>query len=260
MVLPLDAVANAPLRVAVASNFSDTAKQLVKAYVSYGYQPPQLLFGSTGKHAAQINNGLRVDLLLAADIDRPTMLENAGIGIYDSRVSYALGKLVLWVSDKTQNERSVRSTEAGASALDSVSNSPLEPEQTKLVANALSAASIISIANPSLAPYGFASKNILSDLTGLKRGEFKLVFGENVSQVLHFVNSGSVDAAFMPLSMVGAVQSGTIIKIPSGWHKPIEQQMLLISEVPEARRFYDFILSAEGRYIIQNRGYELPNG
>ena len=257
--MSFETFANTPLRVAVSSNFSDTAKQLVKAYALHGHQPPQLIFGSTGKHAAQINNGLRVDLLLAADINRPTMLENAGIGIYDSRASYALGKLVLWVSDKARNEKSIGSAIVGAATRDSLSNSPSESESVRLISAALSTVSSISIANPSLAPYGAASKEILNRQVDLSLSELKLVYGENVSQVLHFVISGSVDAAFMPLSMVDAVQSGTIIKIPSAWHEPIEQQMLLISEAPEARRFYDFILSAEGRYIIQNSGYELPN-
>ena len=262
-------VANTPLRVAVASNFSDTAKKLVKAYTLNGHQPPQLLFGSTGKHAAQISNGLEVGLLLAADIERPAMLESTGLGVYGSRVSYALGRLVLWVSDSAQSEWPASlpadlkgiGASSPASSVDSQSNfqrdTLLESKSAELITKVLTDAPTISLANPSLAPYGVASKDILSRF---ERGEHRLVYGENVSQVVHFVASGSVDAAFIPLSMIDSVKSGVIIKIPSRFYKPIEQQMLLISEAPEARRFYDFILSTEGQYIIQNNGYDLPNG
>ena len=171
------------------------------------------------------------------------------------------------MADKPQNERPV-DWYADLNGVDAFSteslsiyqeNSLSEPKFTELITKALNSAHSISIANPLLAPYGIASQDILSHFEGLSRGENKLVYGENVSQVVHFVASGSVDAAFIPLSMIEAVQKGVIIKLPTSFHKAIEQQMILVTDSPEAREFYEFILSAKGRHIIQSNGYELPN-
>ena len=63
-----------------------------------------LSFGSTGKHYAQIKNGAPFDVFLAADAARPALLEEQGIALIGSRITYAKGKLVLWTSKPDVND------------------------------------------------------------------------------------------------------------------------------------------------------------
>ena len=84
------------IRVAVAANFSLTLAKIAAAFEDETGHRVILASGSTGKHYAQIINGAPFDAFFAADITRPRLLDEAGIGIPDSRYSYALGRLVLW--------------------------------------------------------------------------------------------------------------------------------------------------------------------
>lgn len=56
----------------------------------------ELSFGATGKFYAQIKNGAPFDVLLAADDETPAKMEKEGLAVPGSRMTYAVGALVLW--------------------------------------------------------------------------------------------------------------------------------------------------------------------
>ena len=84
------------IRVAVASNFTSTMKEIVRAFEKKSPVHVTVMSGSTGKHYAQIRNGAGVDVFFAADTARPRLLESEGIAFAGSRFTYAVGKIVLW--------------------------------------------------------------------------------------------------------------------------------------------------------------------
>ena len=89
------------IRIAVASNFYPTMKAIVEEFELENYESSKinkivLIPGSSGKHYAQIINGAPFDIFFSADQERPVLLEEKGVVEYESRFTYALGKIVLW--------------------------------------------------------------------------------------------------------------------------------------------------------------------
>ncbi|KAA9131934.1 molybdate ABC transporter substrate-binding protein [Marinihelvus fidelis] len=230
------------LRIAVASNFSPTLDQLVEAYPGRSMHRVTLSAASTGKHYAQIINGAPYDLFLAADRARPETLERDGQAVAGTRRTYAIGRLVLWAPSLPQNE-------VGPELLD-----PGYPGR-------------LAIANPKLAPYGLAARQVLEHRDAWAAFEPHLVMGENIGQAWLFVASGNADMGLVAASqwqlakrrsMAGG--PGSAWSVPAEWHEPIVQQMVLLRDTPAARDFYAFLASEDARRIITDAGYDTVAG
>src|SRR5210317_954883 len=84
------------ITIAVASNFSRPAAALAAEFTGTTGVIVRISNGSTGKLYAQIVNGAPFDVFLAADTERPMLLEESGYAVAASRFTYAQGALVLW--------------------------------------------------------------------------------------------------------------------------------------------------------------------
>lgn len=218
------------LRIAVASNFKAPAAELVKRFQERTGRVVTITLGSTGKLYAQIDNGAPFDVFLAADSERPRLLEEKLQAADGSRFTYAVGKLVLWSPKK----------------------GVVDPDGKVVEGDGFSK---LAIANPSLAPYGNAAEEVLR-----KRGLWdglrdRIVRGENIGQAFQFVYSGNAELGFLALSQVKD-KGGSIWIVPQDLYIPIEQQAVLLSEDPDARRFLEFVKSDEARKIIRENGYD----
>ena len=87
--------------MAVATNFLNPMKDLSGQFEVQTGHRILLSAGSSGKLYAQIQHGAPFDLFLSADSLRPHLLEQQGQGIKNTRVVYAIGRLVLWSRDPT---------------------------------------------------------------------------------------------------------------------------------------------------------------
>ena len=120
---------------------------------------------------------------------------------------------------------------------------------------------IISIANPSHAPYGMVAKEAMERTGVWEKVKDRVVFGENIRQVLQYLETGSVDAAIIALSVsIGSDVNYTLI--PQELHSPIEQAMGVIKGAKNqkaAREFADFISGPKGRPIMKKYGFVLPH-
>jgi molybdate transport system substrate-binding protein len=230
------AVPAADVRVAVASNFAPTLKRLAADFTAQTGHRVLISSGSTGKHYAQIRNGARFDLFMAADSERPALLEREGIGVAGSRFVYAEGRLVLW-----------------APAAASLAN-----PRDLLASGTLTR---LAIANPRLAPYGLAARELLSGW-GLWQGlQGRLVRGENVGQAFQFVATGNAPAGLVALSQVlehDASARGAYQVIEAGLHPPIRQQALLLHRSPAAEALVRFLKGAPALATIRTAGYAVP--
>ena len=119
----------------------------------------------------------------------------------------------------------------------------------------------LSLANPKLAPYGYAARQVLQKLGLWDALTPRMVRGENVRQTYQFVASGNAELGFVARSQITRPDTplpGSYWIIPDELYDPIEQQAVQLSERPSVRRFMEFVRSAAGSAVIESYGYRLP--
>jgi len=229
------------IKIAVASNFYPTMKELVTHFESITPNSDTtnnivLISGSSGKHYAQILNGAPFDLFFSADKLRPNMLEKEDVFNNQSRFTYALGKLALWSSF----------------------NEYVDSDGQVLYTDDFR---FLAIANPKIAPYGVASKETLTSMNLWQDMEEKLVRGENIAQTFQFAKSGNAKLGFVSYSQILSLNSsseGSYWLVPQSMYQPIEQQAILLKDSSLGKDFLSFIKSNEALDIIKRNGYDLP--
>lgn len=226
-------VAGDEVRVAVASNFSETARALETLFEEESGHDLIFSAGSSGKHFAQIENGAPFDVLLAADVERPKQLEASGNAIQGSRFTYAIGEIVLWSPDEK--------------LVDPV-GAVLRTGEFRHLA----------LANPKLAPYGKAAQQLLVGNNLWEPLASKIVQGENISQTFQFISSGNAQLGFVSLSQItkpGQVIRGSYARFDPGSYDSIEQQAVLLTDKIAAREFLEFLKSNQAQNLIHAFGY-----
>ena len=232
------------VRVAVAANFTAPCEEIARAFEKRSGHRVMVSAGSTGKLAAQIQNGAPFDVLLAADAERPALLEQGGTAVAGSRFTYARGRLVLWSADPGLVDGAGKVLAAGRFRH-------------------------LAIANPKLAPYGAAAEQVLGGLRLWQRLSPRLVQGEDIGQTYQFVASGAAELGFVALSQVRAAAGGagggqikgSMWIVPEASYRPIDQQAVLLTSAwgnLAARAFLDFLKGREARAAIERFGYDLP--
>lgn len=222
--------------IAVATNFTMTAEDLQARFEASSPHRVRIASGSTGKLYAQILNGAPYDALLAADQLRPELLEPSAFGVPGSRFTYATGRLAFWSAD-------------AAIILGDISASLLQPRVRR-----------IAVANPDLAPYGFAARETLQALGLGETLADRIVQGENIGQAFALIATGNAQAGFVAMSYVlGAGEAkGDFIEVPAGLHSPLHQDGLLLRHGEHnaaARAFLQFLQSDTAKAMLQAAGY-----
>jgi len=223
--------------VATATNFTEVAAILKNDFELTSHHEVKIASGSTGKLYAQILHGAPYDVLLAADQERPQLLERASNGVNGTRFVYAVGRLTLWSPDKSQFGGDVRSG--------------LESGQFEALA----------IANPLLAPYGVAAQETLQSLNLLAALEAKIVMGENIGQTHALIATGNANLGFVALSYVMSprnTQPGSRWDVPVELYRPIRQDALLLTHGngnAAAKAFLAYLKGESARTTIESFGY-----
>jgi molybdate transport system substrate-binding protein len=225
----------APATIAVAANFADPARLLAARFEAATGDRLMLVFGSTGKLYAQIRHHAPFDAFLAADVERPRRLEAEGGAIAGTRFTYAVGTLVLWSPREALVDASAAALKRGDYRF-------------------------LAIANPDLAPYGAAARQVLERLGLWLSVQPRLVRGESIGQAFQFVFTRNAELGFVALSQVSHPErkaSGSRWVIPPDWHAPIEQQAVRLTDHPSAVQFLEFLRSEPARSLIVDYGYRL---
>lgn len=226
----------ADVRIAVAANFTDTTRDLIAAFAEATGLEAVASYGSTGKLYAQIDNGAPFDVFLAADSERPEILEQNGQGAADTRFTYARGKLALW----------------------SPTSGTFANPQTWLESGDFAR---LAIANPKTAPYGLAAREVLSEMNLWEPLQERLVRGDSIAQTFQFVASANAESGFVALSQVRAwdESEGSLWVVPQTYYSPINQQAILLTRSKQnaaAHQWLEFLRSEKARDIIESFGYE----
>jgi len=237
LAMPFSAHAD-QVQVAVAANFTAPMKVIAAEFEKATGHKAELSFGATGKFYAQIKNGAPFDVLLAADDETPAKMEKEGLAVPGSRMTYAIGALVLWSAKPGFVDDKGAILKTGDFAH-------------------------LAIAAPKLAPYGAAAIETLDKLGLLATLEPKFVTGESIGQTYQFINTGNAELGFVALSQVyanGKLTSGSAWFVPTDFHKPIRQDAVILSKAKDnaaAIVLLKFLKTKQARDVIKSYGYTL---
>lgn len=225
----------ADVNVAVAANFAEPAKEIARLFESKTKNRAILSFGATGQFFTQITQGAPFQVFLSADEKTPKKLADDGQAVADSLFTYAIGKLVLFSTNRTlvTGEQTLRDAKFNK----------------------------IAIADPVTAPYGAAAVETMKALGIYDALSRKIVQGANIAQAFQFVDTGNAELGFVALSQVIARQGGSRWMVPANLYGTIRQDAVLLrsGESNEAAKaFLAFMKSAEAAKVMEKFGYGKP--
>lgn len=223
--------------VAVAANFIPPFREIAIEFEAATGHNVRVAAGSSGNFYSQIKNGAPFDVFFSADMERPKLLEDEGLGVKDSRFTYAIGRLVLWSpnADLIKGEETLRSKNFQR----------------------------VAIANPKTAPYGVAAMQAMQKLELWENLQPQIVMGESLGQTMGFIESGNAQLGFVALSQVLDPKikgQGSRWDVPAHLHEPIKQDVVLLTKAKDnqaAKALMEFIGGPQAKKIIERYGYEL---
>ena len=225
------------IKVAAAANLQAVMKVLGEGFKQKSGITIEPIIGASGNLTTQVKNGAPFDVFLSADMSFPESLFQAGFSA-KKPVVYAQGSLVICSNQDIGFENWER---------------VLLTERIKKIA----------IANPAIAPYGKAATEVLKLKGVFENVQSKIVTGESISQVNTYITTGVVDVGFTTQALVKDPNNKTKLYwqvINPKSYAPIEQGMVLLKHGesnPDAQKFYDYMLSAAAKSILEKYGYHV---
>lgn len=194
-------------------------------------------FGASGELQRQIEAGAPVDLFVSAAARQMDELEAKRLIVPATRRAFAKNVLV--------------AIAPADSTLDLARPAALaEPRVTR-----------IAVGNPKAVPVGQYTEESLRALGLWERVRPKLVYAENVRQVLEYVNRGEVDVGFV-YATDAATRAGRVKEVfrpGEGTYRPVVYPAAVVAGSRHAARaaaFIDLLVSREGQAILRRLGFQ----
>lgn len=224
------------LTVSAAISLKDAFDEIGAAFQAKTGKKIDFNYGASGALQQQIETGAPVDVFAGAgekqmdELAAKNLIDNA------SRKDFASNSLVLIIPKNSG------STLSGFEIL-------ARPEVRK-----------IAVGNPKTVPAGQYADEVFERLNLKKDLQNKLIFAENVRQVLDYVARGEVDAGIVYQTDAKTADDKVYVlaTAPENSHSPILYPIALIKngeQKQSANEFLDFVLSAEGQQILQKYGF-----
>ncbi len=230
---------DAPIHVAVATNFMKPMQKISAAFEKKTAQKTVLSFGSSGHLFAQIKNGAPYHAFLSADSSTPRALQKERLSVPHTQFTYAVGRLALWSKNPNLIDQS---------------GEILRSNRFKKIA----------IAQPKLAPYGRAAYEVLESMRLTDSLRSKIVMGENISQTHQFIMTENAELGFVAQAQIysdGRFSEGSYWLIPTSMHSAILQDAILLKKGenhPGAQALMSFLKNNETQEILRSYGYTVP--
>ncbi|MFS8606857.1 MAG: molybdate ABC transporter substrate-binding protein, partial [Gammaproteobacteria bacterium] len=116
----------------------------------------------------------------------------------------------------------------------------------------------LAIANPDLAPYGAAARDVLVARGLWNDLQSRIVRGQDIGQAYQFVATGNAELGFVAWAQLARQEPkipGSYWLVPDSLHEPIAQEAVLLKDTPGVRAFAAFVQGPEAREIIRSHGY-----
>lgn len=236
----ISGTAHGQITVAAAANVKPALEEIRDSFEKSTGTRVQVVYGASGKFAAQIRSGAPFDVFVAADTQFPdsvTAWNLAG----GKHVVYARGLVVLWTSVPDLDPAK------GPSIL-------RDPRVKR-----------VGVADPKTAPYGREAMRALEAAGVADAVAPKIVWGGNLAQATQFAATGAVDAAFSgkstALEMLGG--KGRWAALDPGLVPPLPQAALVLKFGKEnhpipSQAFVTFLAGPTVQAIWKRHGYLLP--
>jgi len=226
------------ITVSAAISLKNSFEEIGKIYESQYGTKCIFNFGASGDLMKQIAGGAPVDIFASAAKKDMDEADKKGFTVADSRADLASNSLVLVV--------------------------PAQAKSTLKSFEGLNSADIKKIAtgNPKSVPAGRYAEEVFNFYKIFPSIKEKLIYTENVRQVLDYVARGEVDAGVV-YATDAAVRSKEVIVIataPDSSHKPVVYPIAVIKgskSEAEAKKFIALVMSQEGKAILKKYGFKV---
>ncbi len=226
------------ITVSAAISLKNAFEEIGELYESQNTNSKVTLnLGASGALMMQIKGGAPVDVFASAALKDMDDLDHAGLVMKDTRTNFVANSVVLIVPS--------------SSKITMASFADLGNTEIKKIA----------VGNPETVPAGrYAAETVryfkLSDSI-----KDKLVFTENVRQVLDYVARDEVDAGivYSTDAMIKEQEVKIILTAPEASHKPIIYPIAVIKGTKNekaAKSFIAFVTSYQGRKILSKYGFK----
>jgi len=225
------------LLVSAAASLKDSLEKIEPQFRS---QHPNISlvfnYGPSGTLQKQIEEGAPADLFLSAGMKQMDALIEKQL----------IDQSTIWLKN------------------DLVVVSPADNPHTLSSLSDLTSSSIIKIAvgQPESVPAGQYTQDTLTQSKLWEKLQEKLVFAKDVRQVLHYVETGNVDAGFVYRTDALVSKKVVIVhEVDASLHKPIIYPAGTIknsAHAEEAAAFYQYLQTEEAQQIFKQYGFSLP--
>ena len=238
IVFNFDVYAKQSLSLAVASNFVEPLKLIKTKFEKKNNIELTIIKGSTSQLYSQIINNAPIEIFLSADQLTPKKLPKKFVTEKD-QFTYAIGRLVLWTNYNKKKYKNARTFLR-------------EIKINKLV-----------IANPKVSPYGKASKDFLKNINVWDDINTKLVYANNINQVVSFLYSGNIKTgliSYSDKSKLSKLKKGVFLEVSETFYPEIKQDVILLAKGKEnhfSKIFLKFLRTSEIKQVIRSFGYKV---
>lgn len=191
-------------------------------------------FGASGALQQQIENGAPADIFVSAAKKQMDALQSKNLILADTRSNLLTNKLVLIVPKNSSGITSFRQ---------------LTDSKVKKIA----------VGEPRSVPAGQYAEEVFKKLGILQQVKSKLVLGNNVRQVLSFVESGNADAGIVYATDAKiSPQVKQVATAPANSHSPIIYPVAVLKSsknAAAARNYVQFLSSNRAGAVFQKYGF-----
>lgn len=228
------------ITISAASSLTEAFTEITKEFeAAHPGTKAELNLASSGILRAQIESGAPVDMFASASESDMDLLSEKSLIEESSRKDFAANTIVMVVPEKNSSEppKSLKDLTAGS----------IEK---------------IAIGNPETTTIGKYVKHALEDAGIWDEIESKVILGENVKQVLTYVETGEVDAGFV---FITDAESGQKDLYEIAFTVPVNESITYPIAVvnasaskEEAQEFVDFVTGTRGQEILTKYGFKEP--
>ncbi len=236
------ALQNQQLIVSAAASLKDSLTEITRLYNQANPNISiQNNFASSGALQQQIENGAPVDIFFAAATKQMDGLESKNLILTDTRRNLLSNRLVLIIP--TNSQEIIRLDKARSNALLAY----LKDIQR------------IAIADPRSVPVGQYAEQALKKLGIWEQIQSKLVLGNNVRQVLQFVESGNAQAGIVYVTDASISTKVKIVQmLDTNLYEPILYPIAVLQNSKNqaiAKAYLQFLASEPVTLIFKKYGF-----